>query len=579
MVSLRSSKRESAERKAFIESSLASSGRLSERMLAWSRSNDRGRLLSMKFHEQWQHEDCPVMGWYEQQRGSSTRFRSIEHRRNAQGPFFHEFLLLKLTDGAVCRVERIGDGSRADAIRYVGSTAHDLIQWWTKNDYEQFSVKCPSVLIAEVDLCREFGILDVLAVCYSIQNTNSCCAYTLQRYNCYFLCLTVLTMLTRRVAGWETMLLNDDWDSSVALSLDRLSKLSLEESKKYLVLRLCALLEPDSPHPGRFILGGLRRHLASQAGAQISYNRTMNSILWQTARESALCNALNTVLEPAVPAILETESFCGTQFRRALYTDREDSELAIQSDDVLAKHYFKACGKQSELTLGRTIQISEKLRRMRGIEDPVPFAKRLLGRLLGPLWGVYFLLRPASDSDSDFENMIWSHTTKTIRMKYGSFIYPILMLYSTNYALDWGGAFGGVTDLPEEDSPRGVLTTLLDELIVKGALGPSQTSLVMAKHLGEKDFAELLASLDVQEPLKTPTTIADFQTTYIKARIDAHAERVASHHLAAAPLVSDDIFSTMTEVWKLLPLDFGGAVPPTCAVDRRPPEFENEVPC
>ncbi|KAG8734947.1 hypothetical protein FRC10_011160 [Ceratobasidium sp. 414] len=576
MVSLPSSKRESAERTEFVESSLASSGRLSERMLAWSRSNERGRLFPMRFHGEWQNQQCPVMGWYEQQRGTSTRFRSVEHRRNAQGPFFHEFLLLKLTDGAVCRVERIGDGSRADAIRYFGCTAHDLVQWFTQSDYDQFSAKSPSILIAEVDLCREFDILDVLAVCYSIQNTNPCCAYTLQRYNCYFLCLTVLTVLTRRVASWETMLSSDDWDSSVSSSLDTLSNLSLEDSKRHLVLRLCILLEPDNPQAGRFILDRLRVHLTSQAGALTSYNHLMSSTLWQTAGESALRQTLITLAKPAVPAILEDESDCGTQFRRAFHTSRNDSELAIQSDGVLAKHYFKASSRQFELTMDRTIEIAKKLRRMRGIEDPVPFGKRMLRRLLVPLWAVYFLLVQTSDfvgssEEGDFDSMLFSHMTAAMRMKFGSFVGPAFVLDTLDTTADWATIFEKALELAAEGRLGAMLTRLLDELTVKGALGPSQISLVMANKLSKNEFTKLLASLvdsglgqtlhhDTQEPPKTFITIADFQTTYIKARIDAHAERVAFHHLAAAPLVSDDIFSTITEVWKLLPPGFGGTV-------------------
>ncbi|KAG8735350.1 hypothetical protein FRC10_010685 [Ceratobasidium sp. 414] len=330
-------------------------------------------------------KDCPVAGWYEQQRTSSTRFQSIEHRRNTEAPFFHEFLLLKLTNGAMCRVERIGDGSRAGAIRHIGCTAYDLIQWFIKSDYDQVSAKDPSTLLAEVDLCREFDILDVLAVCYSVQNSKECCVYTLQRYNCYFLCLTVLTVLTRRVENWETTISTDDWDSFVSSLLDRLSNLSLEDSKEYMVLRLCALLEPNDLQPGRFILEGLRVHLASQAGALNNYTRAMSSTLWETAREPALHDVLLTLLEPAVPASLDGGSHCKTQFRHALQISSRDSELAIQSDSVLAKHYSKAVSKQIDLLVDKVIEICKKLRQMRNVEHPIPFGERMSFRPSTPL--------------------------------------------------------------------------------------------------------------------------------------------------------------------------------------------------
>ncbi|KAG9077369.1 hypothetical protein FRC06_008954 [Ceratobasidium sp. 370] len=371
------SNKESVERDRFIGSSLASSGHLSERVLAWSQSNDRGRLFSMKFHVRWRHKDCPVMGWYDQQCKSSTRFQSIEHRRNVEGPFFHEFLLLKLTDGAVCRVERTGEGSRADAIRTIGCTAHDFIQWFTKSNYDQFSAKVPSVLIAEVDLCREFDILDVLAICYSIQNTKTCRVYTLQRYNCYFLCLTVLAMLTRRVASWETMVTSDEWDSCVSSLLDKLSNLSPDDSKKYLITHLCALLEPDNPQPGRFIFDALRVYLTSQAGALTSYSQAMSTTLWRTAWDSSLFDSLMTSLPPAVSAILEDESPCGTLIQRTIHTSHVDAVLEIRSDNVLASHYAKAVAKQIGLESVRILETYKKLSRMREMEQPVSFGNRV----------------------------------------------------------------------------------------------------------------------------------------------------------------------------------------------------------
>ncbi|KAG9085684.1 hypothetical protein FS749_004231 [Ceratobasidium sp. UAMH 11750] len=187
-------------------------------MLGWSGLNKRGRLFVMEFDEWWQGKDCPVMDWYEQQRQTSTRFQLIEHRKNLDGPFYHEFLLLKLTDGAVCRVERTGEGSRADALRYTGCTSNDLIQWFSEDDYAKFSDTMPSNLVAEIDLQQEFDILDVLAVCYSIQNTEACSVYTLQRYNCYFFCWTILAVLTRRL--WETVITSDAWDLAVNSAMD-----------------------------------------------------------------------------------------------------------------------------------------------------------------------------------------------------------------------------------------------------------------------------------------------------------------------------------------------------------------------
>ncbi|KAG8742101.1 hypothetical protein FRC10_002037 [Ceratobasidium sp. 414] len=589
---LRSSKRTRAERDEFIGSSLASAGRLSEAMFAWSGSNDRGRSLRMNFHQEWQHPTCPVMAWYGQQRQSSTRFRSIEHRRSVAGPFFHEFLLLKLTDGAVCQVERVGEGSRTDAIRFAGCIAHDLIKW-AESDCDHLSAKRPSVLIAKVDLCREFDILDVLAVCYSIQNTKACRVYTLQRYNCYFFCLTVLAMLTRRVASWETMTSSDSWDATLSSLLEKLSKLSPEDLRKYPILRLCAFLEPENPQAGRFLIDGLRMYLTMQGGALDNYNRAVSSTLWHTAGESVLHDVLFTLLKPTVPAILEDESYCGTQFRHALHTSRDDSTLAIQFDTVLTKRCFKAINEQRELGINRAAEIYQKLRRMREVEHPTPFGTRMCSRLLGPLGGIVCSLVPASmfaisTGLDKFDSVLLSHGTMAGKMSLGRLAVSAYILGDRTSSV--GDAFEEAETLAIIDRLENFVTMLLDGLAVKYTLAPSQISLCMALLLSEDYFTMLLASLvasdlnqsldglrelqqvricvisaseDVQEPRNTLTTIAEFQEVYIKGRIDAHADRVALHQLAAAPLVHDDIISTMTEVWKLLPSGFGGAATPT----------------
>ncbi|KAG8738783.1 hypothetical protein FRC10_006473 [Ceratobasidium sp. 414] len=186
---------------------ISSSFVASSRTLGWStQSSDRARLLVIRFHPVWRHPDCTVMRWYDDQNPSSRRFRSIEHRRDVNAPFFHEFLLFKLTDGAICRLERTGpgEGSRVDVLQGTGCPANDIVQWFDRDDYARSESMHRSELISEVSFPFEYDILDVLAVCYSVQNIEECRVYTLQRYNAYFLCLTVLAILTRRAANWET---------------------------------------------------------------------------------------------------------------------------------------------------------------------------------------------------------------------------------------------------------------------------------------------------------------------------------------------------------------------------------------
>ncbi|KAG8679120.1 hypothetical protein FRC09_019244, partial [Ceratobasidium sp. 395] len=100
-----------------------------------------------------------------------------------------------LEDDAVCRVERVGDGLKVSSLKSIGSVAHDSIQWFA--DQEEPTRK--SELVARIDFGQELDIVDVLAICYAMKANPKGKNYTLQRYNCYFLCLTVIVGLAQNI--------------------------------------------------------------------------------------------------------------------------------------------------------------------------------------------------------------------------------------------------------------------------------------------------------------------------------------------------------------------------------------------
>ncbi|KAF8757663.1 hypothetical protein RHS01_03606 [Rhizoctonia solani] len=236
----------------FVSYSTMISGELMKRVTN-SISHDIALPLAMRFHDVWLDPDCPVRQWYQlnSQVRSSTKFTSIQHCRNTRGPLFHEYLLVLLDNGDVCRIERMGEGSRNSAIKPVGCIAHDIIQWFPAPSYwDSAEFKEPNETICQVDFARSFDVLDVLAICYSIQCHETCSRYTLQRYNCYFLCLTILAVLVRRVGEWEGLLTTDSaWCSIVDLSIDSLRfKTSGElNSFQYASLEICDLLQKNDP--------------------------------------------------------------------------------------------------------------------------------------------------------------------------------------------------------------------------------------------------------------------------------------------------------------------------------------------
>ncbi|QRV77793.1 hypothetical protein RhiJN_05808 [Ceratobasidium sp. AG-Ba] len=260
-----------------VTASLVSSREILNRGKMWSSATREGMLvmdaIGDEFQDTWQSGACLAEQWYRtqiqraKQHGSTTRFRTIQHRSTLDAPFFHEFLIVILLDGSLYRVERTGVGSNLDAIRPSGCRARDLIEWFPADQYEAFARDKPSRLIAEVEFPCEFDILDVLAACYSMQtNGAGTYGYTLQCYNCYFFCCAILSVLARRVANWESVITPDRWSYIFDQSFDQLFELSVmplkPKAREYFALRVCSLLDPQSPRPAQFLLEWLRSLLS-----------------------------------------------------------------------------------------------------------------------------------------------------------------------------------------------------------------------------------------------------------------------------------------------------------------------------
>ncbi|KAG9086899.1 hypothetical protein FRC06_002825 [Ceratobasidium sp. 370] len=192
-----------------------SSSALLKSVSAWSSRTERGGVFFVQFHSGWRSPSCLVEEWYQaqltnaEQHQSTTRFTTIQHYRTLEAPFFHEFLLIPLTDGSCYRVERTGVGSDVDAISLSGCTACDMIEWFPQHKHQEFTRGTPSELVYEVNFPTGFDILDVLEICYAIQQHQRAKKYTLQRYNCYFFCCTILSILAREIADVLGILSSD----------------------------------------------------------------------------------------------------------------------------------------------------------------------------------------------------------------------------------------------------------------------------------------------------------------------------------------------------------------------------------
>ncbi|KAL5638552.1 hypothetical protein ACGC1H_005282 [Rhizoctonia solani] len=313
-------KRASVRRK-YVEASFASSGALLAQAAKLFGTDSREHPCLMVFDRGWQHEECRVKRWYERQKASSTKFRSIQHRRDIDHPYHHEFLLIQLSDGAFCRVERTGEGSRVNAIRNIGCAANDYIQYFPSiTAYETFTRDSkPSELIAEIHFPCDLDIMDVLAVCYAIYIRPRTRTYTLQRFNCYFLCTTILLALTRRFLRWEMTVTSDIWKEAVDYALDRVGEISRNPNSTQLAFRVCRYLEPDSAEPTDFILMALRDRLATEPGTYNNIKQALAGNLWRSAWPSCKNRAIVQDINMAMAMAIEGDSVCARAFKSAIH--------------------------------------------------------------------------------------------------------------------------------------------------------------------------------------------------------------------------------------------------------------------
>ncbi|KAG8785150.1 hypothetical protein FRC12_017920 [Ceratobasidium sp. 428] len=462
-------------------------------------------------------------------------------------------------------------------------------------DYDTFSADlAPSERIAEVDLGQEFDILDILAICYSIQHTRACCAYTLQRYNCYFLCLTVLAVLTRRVANWETEIGAAQWDLRLDSMLKDMGNLPREESQKYTILAICAYLEPENPRRAQFIFDILQEHLRSRAEGFTQCNKTMRNVLWQADWEPMLRSTLTESIK-VISNTLQDSGYCSQQIKRGITISDIDSVSAIASSKIIAQHGLPILAEETIDFCDRGKATYKNLMRMWQIEHPVSFANFVLSRLAGAFGVSVLALIP-------FSLLVHITGDSMMRLFLQLPVKPgLLRLARTAISASTLGRLEGsdamrklmnkAFDQTEEEFGGLSAVRLLDGLALKGVLGPSEVSIIVTCFVAQSSFAENVAALaasglenmlraileekhlniqlspnlqDMQETDQAFMTIGDFQESYIKPRIADHARRVDSHLLAAAEFVIEDIEKTMQEVWQGLPLGFGvGVARPT----------------
>ncbi|CAE6423843.1 unnamed protein product [Rhizoctonia solani] len=251
---------------------------IANRYLAWTMgSGGKGRIL-LRF------PFALNSGWYKEQ--PCTRFRTFQHRKERKG-FRHEFIVLMLLDGSVCRIERVGDpDTRLDALTPQGSAAYDMAQCFRPEDMDHACLGT-SDIIAEVTLPYEFDIKDVLMICQAIHEGKT--RFTLQVYNCYFFSLAIQACLTRLVIQWGDEKRLGIWLSHVNRGIEalpvHLSELPVSPPRPHVLFRLYAALNASSEHPRSSLTEEIRLKLQRRITdhterVQRGISSRINHVLW-----------------------------------------------------------------------------------------------------------------------------------------------------------------------------------------------------------------------------------------------------------------------------------------------------------
>ncbi|KAG9120068.1 hypothetical protein FRC07_004595 [Ceratobasidium sp. 392] len=137
----------------------------------------------------------------------STKFTHLQYRKEREGPFFHEFIVVELVNDTVCRFDRRGDPrTRANAFTLEGITAEDTAHVIQKQEDHYAHIEESSDMLICVIFPFKQDLRQILFVCYQIQQSVEARVYTLALYNCYFFSWSIIVDMVRRVSGSRSLL-------------------------------------------------------------------------------------------------------------------------------------------------------------------------------------------------------------------------------------------------------------------------------------------------------------------------------------------------------------------------------------
>ncbi|CUA69191.1 hypothetical protein RSOLAG22IIIB_08322 [Rhizoctonia solani] len=576
-----------------------------ENRLRTAAPNDRTGPLSMKFHSEWRHPDCPVHRWYNQQTGS-TRLVSIQHRRERRAPYHHEFLLMDLGDGAMCRLERVGEGSRAAAVGRVGCTAHDIVQHFPPQTYSNTQLANESSeLIVELD-AGGFDLLDVLAVCHGVQQYARSATYTVQRFDSRFLCTVVLVLFARRIADWENRISEDDWRSMVERMISQLHNASTD-AHDFFGLVISGFINTDQPRPRSFVLNSIQSRLTA-SGLQGLRDQVAKT-LWHKDLKLAAHASLSNLVSDSVGHALKDSDPCATRVKQLLGTRKGFDS----SEDVALCQFRQAVA---------TEQASALLNFMQDYKDAVtaPYAMEASENAVPWMVLIKSSLLTSSFSFTALKHfgVLWEDLISPYNYiaKTRGTIKALPQVMKTTHIrnikkLMECAAFQGELNYVDDtmrNNATGVVISATHNILQQQANADDYSTRVLVvanSWLNEKIWTRCLAVCVGREigrevdQMTMSTQLITVQAAQpgqpearrqisvfrfiedVQRRIQAHAAETELLGLATATLVRSDIEEAMSEVWKQLPSGFGNGLNADEAEhmvdDQPPPEYRDTI--
>lgn len=271
----------------------------------------------------------PTQEWYDSQ--PSKRFTHLQYRKEREAPFYHEFIVAELENKTVCRFDRRGDvQTRANAFTLDGITAEDTAHVISPIEDHYADINNKSDQLLRIHFPKGQDLLTILAICYGVQKDDAASAYTLTKYNCYFLSWTIITATARRTVDWALLGKETSrWEDLVETTIKGLSSDSTPMSRLKAGVRTALTLARKSdaanadtiPFIGSsYLISTLRQALVNtRQDIQKSLGdlilrtrvepaiRTISKISSQTAaQEAARSHAGQAARDAAMEAVIES---------------------------------------------------------------------------------------------------------------------------------------------------------------------------------------------------------------------------------------------------------------------------------